>query len=147
MKEDTELSVDNLEGVQAGYNKTEYGVEAAAKNPKPFLGDRLASDMKFFDIGEKQENAQQDYGNHRLNNLGGGVIGVGRRVVETTPVDLHGRRMPGSEGVRDAIEYTLNGDIDFGIAAVDPDTAIQMAQYLNKTSEQGDTSALGRKGR
>ena len=88
-------------------------------------------------------NAQQDYGNHRLNNLGGGVTGVGRRVVETPPVGLHGRRMPGSEDVRDAIEYTLQGVIDFGIAAVDPDTAIQMAQYLNKPHEQEDINALG----
>lgn len=91
----------------------------------------------------EKENAQQYYGNHRLNNLGGGVTGVGRRVVETTPVGLYGRRMPGSEDARDAIDYTLKGDIDFGIAAVDPDTAIQMAQYLNKQHEQEDTSALG----
>ena len=99
MERDTngEISEEELDGVQAGYSKNEYGVEASAKVPDLFLGDRLESDKKFFGVGGEQKGAQQSYGNHRLNNLGGGVTGVGRRVVETTPVGLHGRRMPGSE--------------------------------------------------
>ncbi len=101
MKKDTELPVDKLEGVQAGYNKPELGVKASAKNPELFLEDRLASDMKFFNISGEQDGAYS------------------------------------------AIEHTLNGDIDFGMAAVDPDTAVQMAQWLDKTGEQEDTSALG----
>lgn len=101
MEKGTELSVDELGGVQAGYNKPEHGVEASAKHPELFLDDRLASDMKFFDISGEQDGAYS------------------------------------------AIEHTLNGDIDFGMAAIDPDTAVQMPQWIDETSEQEDTSALG----
>ena len=97
---------------------------------------------------------QQTNENHRLNNLGGGVNfdnSTNSRIVRSEDLGLHGRRMVGSDTyglpvsaqeVTDnerVLEGVINGNIDEGLATIDPDTAKEIMGYVG---DADDTSSL-----